>query len=48
MRPLVFILPKMSGFVETFMAKDGDKTKNNILKSLHIIDWKLLEKYKAI
>ena len=27
-RPLVLILPKMSGYVETFKDKDGDKNKN--------------------
>ena len=28
-RPLVLILPKMSGYVETFTVKDRDKDKNN-------------------
>ena len=28
-RPLVFILPKMSGYVKTFKNTDGDKDKNN-------------------
>ena len=42
-RPLVLIMPKMSGFVKTFKVKEGD----NKLMSLHIDDEKLLEKYKA-
>ena len=42
-RPLVLIMPKMSGFVETFKVKEGD----NKLMPLHIDDEKLLEKYKA-
>ena len=42
-RPLVFIMPKMSGYVKTFNVED----KNNKLMSFR---WgeKLLEKYKAI
>ena len=28
-RPLVLIMPKMSGYVKTFKVKDGDKGKNN-------------------
>ena len=28
-RPLVLILPKISGYVKTFKVKDGDKDKNN-------------------
>ena len=47
-RPLVLILPKMSGYVKTFKVKDGDKDKNNKLMSFRIDDEKLLEKYKAI
>ena len=43
-RPLVLIMPKMSGYVKTF--KIGDK--NSKLMSFHIDDEKLLEKYKAI
>ena len=47
-RPLVLIMPKMSGYVKTFKVKDGDKDKNNKLMSFHIDDEKLLEKHKAI
>ena len=47
-RPLVLIMPKMSGYVKTFKVKEGDKDKNNKLMSLGIDDEKLLEKYKAI
>ena len=47
-RPLVFIMPKMSGYVKTFKVKEGDKDKSNKLMSFHIDDEKLLEKYKAI
>ena len=47
-RPLVLIMPKMSGYVKTFKVKDGDKDKNNKLMSFRIADEKLLEKYKAI
>ena len=32
-RPLVLILPKMSGYVKTFKVKDGYKDKNNKLMS---------------
>ena len=46
-RPLVLIMPKMSGYVKTFKVKDGDKDKNNKLMSFRIDDEKLLEKYKA-
>ena len=42
-RPLVFIMPKMSGYVKTFKVED----KNNKLMSFRW-DEKLLEKYKAI
>ena len=47
-RPLVLIMPKMSGYVKTFKVKDGDKDKNNKLMSFRIDDQKLLEKYKAV
>ena len=47
-RPLVLILPKMSGYVKTFKVKDGDKDKNNKLMFFCIDDEKLLEKYKTI
>ena len=43
-RPLVLIMPKMSGYVKTFKVKEG----NNKLMSFRIDDEKLLEKYKAI
>ena len=45
-RPLVLIMPKVSGYVKTFKVKDEDK--NSKLMSLCIDDEKLLEKYKAI
>ena len=41
-RPLVLILPKMSGYVKTY------EEKNNKFMSLHIDDEKLSEKYKTI
>ena len=41
---LILVLPKMSGYVETFKSKD----KNNKLMSFHIKDNNFLEKYKAI
>ena len=41
-------MPKMSGYIETFKIKEGDKDKNNKLMSFRIDDEKLLEKYKAI
>ena len=47
-RPLVFIMPKMSGYVKTFKVKDGDKDRDNKLISFQIDHEKLLEKYKAI
>ena len=47
-RPLVLILPKMSGYVKTFKVKDEDKYKNNKLMSFGIDDEKLLEKYRSI
>ena len=48
MRPLVLIMPKMSGYVKTFKVKEGDKDKNNKLIPFSIDDKKLLKKYKAI
>ena len=47
-RPLVLILPKMTGYIETSKGKSGVKNKNNKLMSLLIDDYKLLEKYKNI
>ena len=47
-RPLVLIMPKISGYVKTFKVKEGDKDKSNKLMSFCINDQKLLEKYKAI
>ena len=47
-RPLVLIMPKMSGYVRTSKFKEGDKNKSNKLMSFRIDDEKLLEKYKAI
>ena len=38
----------MSRYVKIFKVKDGDKNKNNKLKSICIDDGKLLEKYKII
>ena len=49
MRSLALIMPKMSGYVQAFQVKDGDKDKNNILMSFGIDDdEKLLEKSKAL
>ena len=48
MRPLILIMPKMSGYVKTFKVKEGDKDKNNKLIPFPIDDKKLLKKYKAI
>ena len=44
--PLVLIMPKMGGYVETFTIKEGNKNKIN--KSFCTYDKKLLEKYKTI
>ena len=44
-RILALIMPKLSGYVNTFKVKEGDKDKNN--KLLLCIDDKLWEKYKA-
>ena len=46
-RPLVLILPEMSGYVKTFKNKDGvqDKKKNNELMSFCIDD---VSSYKSI
>ena len=45
-RPLVLIMTKMIGYVETFKVKELDKYEKNRLISFHIDDGKLLEKYK--
>ena len=48
-RPLVLVLPKMSGYVKIFKSKDGDKdTNDNTFISFCIDDEKVLEKYKTI
>ena len=41
-RPLILIMPKMSGYVLTFKVKDGHKDKSNKLMSFRIDDEKLL------
>ena len=43
-RPLVLIMPKMSGYAKTFKGKEGNKEKRNELMSFRIGDYKLLEK----
>ena len=45
---LVLILPKMSGYVETFKVKDGDENGNSKLMSFNINDENLLDSYKTI
>ena len=45
-RPLVLIMPKLSGYVMTSKVKDGDKDKNNKLMSFLIDDKKPLENIK--
>ena len=47
-RPLVLILPKISGYVKIFKVKDGERDKNSKLMPFCINDENLLEKYKAI
>ena len=42
-RPLVLIMPEMSGHVQTFKAEKGDKDKNNKLMAFRTDDEKLLE-----
>ena len=46
-RPLVLVIPKMSGHVKTFEVKEGYKDKKNQSMSFRIDDEKLLRKYKA-
>ena len=47
-KPLVLIMPKISGYVKTFKVKEENKDKKNKLTSFHIDDETLLEKYRAI
>ena len=47
-RPLILIMPKISGYVKTFKVKDGDKDKNNKLVYFRIDGEMILEKHKAI
>ena len=47
-KPLLLIFPKMSGYVETFRGKSGDKNQNSKLISLGIDDNNLLEKFETI
>ena len=47
-KPIVLMLPRMSGYADTFKVKDKEKDKNNKLLSLRINEEKLLEKYKTI
>ena len=47
-RPLVLIMPKLSGYVKTFKVKEGDKNKNEKLMSFRIEDEKLLKKCQTI
>ena len=44
-KPLLSVLPNMSGYVKDFKDKDGNKT--NKLMSFSIEDENLLEKYKT-
>ena len=46
-KSLVLIMLKVTGYVNTFKVKDGDKNKDNKLMSFRIDD-KLLEQYKTI
>ena len=47
-RPLVLVLPKMSGYIKRQTIKDEGKEKNMKLTLFCINDEKLLEKYKTI
>ena len=47
-RPLVLIIPKISGYIKTFKVKEVDKDKSNKLMFFCIDNEKLLEKYKTI
>ena len=41
-------MPKVSGYVQTFKVKDGDKNKKNKLMYLPVNDEKVSKKYKSI
>ena len=41
-------MPRVSGYVNTFKIKEGDKDKSNKLMFFRIDDERLLENYKAI
>ena len=47
-RPLILIIPNMSGYVKTFKIKEENKDEINKLMFFHTDDDKLLKKYKAI
>ena len=47
-RPLVLIMPKISGYVKTFKVKEGVKDKSIKLMTFCIDGEKLLGKYKFI
>ena len=40
-RPLILIMPKMSGYIKTFKVKEGDKVRNNKSMSFRIDDGKV-------
>ena len=44
----LIIMPEMKEYVNAFKVKNGDKDKHNKLMSFHIVDEKLLQKYKGI
>ena len=48
LRPLVLIMPKMSGYIKTFKVEDGNKNENDKLIFFCIDDKKLLQKCKSI
>ena len=47
-KPLVLIMPKISGYVKTFKVKEGVKDKSIKLMTFCIDVEKLLGKYKVI
>ena len=47
-RPMVLIMPKMSGYIKKFKVKERDKNKTIKLMSFRNANKKLLEKYKAL